>query len=139
MKLLHNVWIFFAFLFKYISLRMSTPIILPLNKSSFVCLYYTHQCRDWFFSLGPSDCINRQMTDTSEFLDEVTFSFSLFPLEKLGFFLLMYIFHWSIVHLQCFRCAARWLSYIYAHILFLKLFSTVCYYKILTIAPCAIQ
>ena len=52
----------------------------------FVCLYCTHQCRDWFFSLGPSDCINRQMTDTSEFLDEVTFSFSLFPLEKLGFF-----------------------------------------------------
>ena len=48
-------------------------------------------------------------------------------------FFLKHIFYWSIVDFQCFRCTAKWFSYTYTHILFLKLFSTIGYYKILTI------
>ena len=44
-----------------------------------------------------------------------------------------------IVDLQCFRYAGRWLIYTYTHILFLRLFSIIGYYKILSIVPCAIQ
>ena len=57
-----------------------------------------------------------------------------------------YIFCWSIVDLQCFRSTARWFWYKYTyiyyfwiiHILFLKLFSSIGYYKILIMVPCAI-
>ena len=55
----------------------------------------------------------------------------------LSHFFLIYIFHWS-VDLQCFRCTARWCSYANTHMLFLKLFSIIDYYKILTIVPCGI-
>ena len=44
-----------------------------------------------------------------------------------------------IVDVHCFRHIARWFSYTNIHILFLKLFSIISYYKILTRAPCAIQ
>ena len=49
-----------------------------------------------------------------------------------------YIVYWSIVDLQCFRYTAKWFSYTYTYILFLRLFSVVDYYNILTIVPCAI-
>ena len=51
-------------------------------------------------------------------------------------FFLIYVFYWSIVDLQCFRCTARWFSYTYIQIIFLRLFSIIEYYKILTIVPC---
>ena len=53
------------------------------------------------------------------------------------FFLNIYLFYWSAVDWQCFRCTARWFSYTYTDTLFLKLFSILDYYK--TIVPCAIQ
>ena len=39
-----------------------------------------------------------------------------------------YIFYWSIVALQRFRCTARWFSYTHTQILLLKLFSVIGYY-----------
>ena len=54
-------------------------------------------------------------------------------------FILMYVFYWSIVDLQCFGCTAGWLSYTYTHILSLKLFSIMGNHEILTTVPCAIQ
>ena len=45
-------------------------------------------------------------------------------------------YYWNIFDLQCFQCTARWFSYRYTHILFLRLFSTIAFYKILTIVPC---
>ena len=58
--------------------------------------------------------------------------------QPLVCFFLIYIFYWSTVAWQCFRCIAEWFNYTYIHILFLKLFSIIDYYKILTIVPCAI-
>ena len=52
--------------------------------------------------------------------------------QPLVFFFLIYIFYWSIVDWPCFRCTAEWFSYAYTHILFLKLFSIIDYYKILS-------
>ena len=49
-------------------------------------------------------------------------------------------FYWSIVNLQCcvsFKWTAKWFSY-RCKFLF-RLFSTISYYKILSIVPCAIQ
>ena len=43
------------------------------------------------------------------------------------------------VDLQCFRCSARQFSYTHTHILFLRLFSVIGDYKILTTVPCGIQ
>ena len=49
------------------------------------------------------------------------------PVSELGglyvsyvffFSFLKYIFYWCIVHLQCFRCTARWFSYTHTHIIF---------------------
>ena len=53
----------------------------------------------------------------------------------LSFFPLIYIFYWSIVDFWCFRYTARWFSYTYIHILFLRLFSIIGYYKILIRVP----
>ena len=75
----------------------------------------------------------------------VSFPYSLFfmPYAFLSSFLSLYIyiytFYWSIVDLQCFSYTSRGSSYTYTHILFLRLFSIIDYYKILTIALCAIQ
>ena len=55
------------------------------------------------------------------------------------YFFLFFIFYWSVVDLQCFRYTARWFSYTNTHILLLKLFSIIGYYKLLTIVPYAIQ
>ena len=54
-------------------------------------------------------------------------------------YIYLYIYNWSIIDLQCFRCTARWFGYTNTHISFLKLFSIIDYYKILTVVPCAIQ
>ena len=51
----------------------------------------------------------------------------------------IYIYYWSIVDLQCCRFTAWWFRYTNTHTLFLKLFSIVGYYKILTIVHYAIQ
>ena len=37
---------------------------------------------------------------------------------------LINIFYWSMVDLQCFRYTARWFSYTYTHILFLRLWNS---------------
>ena len=56
------------------------------------------------------------------------------------YFFLIYIYiYWNIVDLQCFRCTARWFSYTYTYILFLKLFSIIGYCRILTIVACDLQ
>ena len=47
--------------------------------------------------------------------------------------------HTLRVDLQCFRCSARQFSYTHTHTLFLRLFSIIGDYKILTTVPCAIQ
>ena len=43
--------------------------------------------------------------------------------------------------LNCFRCTAKWFSYTYIYtyiyIFFFRFFSIICYYKILTVVPCA--
>ena len=54
-------------------------------------------------------------------------------------YIYMYIYDWSIVDLQCFRYTARWFNYANTHILFLKLFSIIGYYNILTMVPYGIQ
>jgi len=54
------------------------------------------------------------------------------------FFFNIYILYWSIVDLQCFRYTVRWFSYTNTHLLFLKLFSIIGYYKILTMVPYAV-
>ena len=49
--------------------------------------------------------------------------------SPLYFFFLIYIFYWSKVNLKCFRCTVRWFSYTYTHVLILKLFSIIGYYR----------
>ena len=59
---------------------------------------------------------------------------------EINFPTLIFFFNWSIVDLQCcvsFRCTAKWVSYIC--IFFFRFFSTIGYYKILNMVPCAIQ
>ena len=58
---------------------------------------------------------------------------------KIVFIFLIHTYYWSIDDLQCFRCTARWFSYTNTHRLFLKLFSIIGYYKILTMVPYAVQ
>ena len=53
------------------------------------------------------------------------------------------LFYWSTVDLQCcvsFR-SAKWFRYVYMHIyvFFFRFFPHICYYKILSIAPCTVQ
>ena len=55
----------------------------------------------------------------------------------------VFIFNWSIVDLQCFKCTAKWFSfYIYRHTyicFFFRFFSFIGYYKILNTVLCATQ
>ena len=50
-----------------------------------------------------------------------------------------YVLLMYVVDLQCFRFTASLFSYTNTHILFLKLFSTIGYSKILTIVPYTTQ
>ena len=53
-----------------------------------------------------------------------------------------FLLSWSRVDLQCcisFRCTAKWFSYTYLYIYFVRFFSLIGYYKILSIVACAIQ
>ena len=69
------------------------------------------------------------------FLFHKPISFLFFTCLSLSF--LHVYFYWSIADLQCFRSTARWFRYTRARVLFLKLFSIIGYYKILTTVPCA--
>ena len=62
---------------------------------------------------------------------------AIFSITVMPIFFLIYLFYWSIVDLQWFRCTARWFNYTCTHILFFRLFYIIGYYKILTIVPCA--
>ena len=59
------------------------------------------------------------------------------------FFHLIFILYWSIVDLQCcvtFRCTAKWFSYTYTYIpSFLRFFSHIGHYRVLSRVHCAIQ
>lgn len=50
---------------------------------------------------------------------------------------LFLIFYWSTVYLQCFRCAAKWFSYTYMYLFFLRFLSIIGYKKEVNITPCA--
>ena len=64
------------------------------------------------------------------------------PIHFFFFFFFLcfkYMYIWLKYSWSTMFQVARWFNYTNTHILFLKLFSIIGYYKILTIVPCALQ